>query len=55
VGAQILVALGVKKMRLLTNSEKKLKGLEGYDLTMVGRVPMEIETPPVDIKEREDS
>ncbi|MCF8127213.1 MAG: 3,4-dihydroxy-2-butanone-4-phosphate synthase [Deltaproteobacteria bacterium] len=52
VGAQILVALGVKKMRLLTNSEKKLKGLEGYDLTMVGRVPMEIETPPVDIKER---
>lgn len=41
VGAQILVALGVKKMRLLTNNPKKIKGLEGYDLKMVGRVPME--------------
>ena len=45
VGAQILVALGVKKMRLLTNNPKKIKGLEGYDLKIVERVP--IETKPV--------
>ena len=43
VGAQILVALGVKKMRLLTNNPKKLKGLDGYDLKMVGRVPLEVD------------
>ena len=43
VGAQILVALGVKKMRLLTNNPKKIKGLEGYDLKMVGRVALETE------------
>jgi 3,4-dihydroxy 2-butanone 4-phosphate synthase/GTP cyclohydrolase II len=55
VGAQILVALGVKKMRLLTNSEKKLKGLEGYDLKMVGRVPMEIESAPLHIEEKSTS
>ena len=41
VGAQILAALGVKKMRLLTNNPKKIKGLEGYDLKMVERVSLE--------------
>jgi len=51
VGAQILVALGVKKMRLLTNNPKKIKGLEGYDLKMVGRVPMETEQPPITIQD----
>ncbi len=43
VGAQILVTLGVKKMRLLTNNPKKLVGLEGYGLEVTGRVPIEIE------------
>lgn len=46
VGAQILVALGVKKMRLMTNNPKKIVGLEGYGLHVTGRVPIEIEPRP---------
>jgi 3,4-dihydroxy 2-butanone 4-phosphate synthase/GTP cyclohydrolase II len=42
IGAQILVDLGVKKMRLMTNNPKKIKGLEGYDLEVVERVPIEM-------------
>lgn len=41
IGAQILVDLGVRKMRLMTNNPKKIVGLEGYGLKMVERVPME--------------
>lgn len=44
IGAQILVNLGVKKMRLITNNPKKIIGLEGYGLKMVDRV--QIETKP---------
>jgi 3,4-dihydroxy 2-butanone 4-phosphate synthase/GTP cyclohydrolase II len=43
VGAQMLVALGVRKMRLMTNNPKKMIGLEGYDLEITDRVPIEIE------------
>jgi 3,4-dihydroxy 2-butanone 4-phosphate synthase/GTP cyclohydrolase II len=46
VGAQILVALGVRKMKLITNNPRKIIGLEGYDLTVTGRVPIEIDPRP---------
>jgi 3,4-dihydroxy 2-butanone 4-phosphate synthase/GTP cyclohydrolase II len=43
VGAQILTDLGVKKMRLITNNPGKRAGIEGYGLTIVDRVPLEIQ------------
>ncbi len=43
IGAQILKDLGVKKMRLLTNNPRKIKGLEGHGLEVVERVPLIIE------------
>jgi 3,4-dihydroxy 2-butanone 4-phosphate synthase/GTP cyclohydrolase II len=46
VGAQILVSLGVRKMRLMTNNPKKIVGLEGYGLQVTGRVPIECEPRP---------
>ncbi|MGI5921734.1 MAG: bifunctional 3,4-dihydroxy-2-butanone-4-phosphate synthase/GTP cyclohydrolase II [Syntrophomonadaceae bacterium] len=44
IGAQILVDLGVTKMKLMTNNPKKIKGLEGYGLEVVQRVPIEVES-----------
>jgi 3,4-dihydroxy 2-butanone 4-phosphate synthase/GTP cyclohydrolase II len=41
IGAQILVDLGVRKMRLMTNNPKKIIGLEGYGLKVVERVAVE--------------
>ena len=43
IGAQILVDLGVRKMRLMTNNPKKIVGVEGYGVKVVERVPVEIE------------
>ena len=44
IGAQILKECGVKKMKLLTNNPKKIIGLEGYNLEVVGREPIEIKS-----------
>jgi 3,4-dihydroxy 2-butanone 4-phosphate synthase/GTP cyclohydrolase II len=41
IGAQILVDLGVRDMRLITNNPKKIVGLEGYGLKVVERVALE--------------
>lgn len=43
IGAQVLVDLGVRKMRLITNNPKKMVGLEGYGLSVVEQVSIEIE------------
>jgi len=45
IGAQILLDVGVRKMRLMTNNPKKIVGLEGFGLELVERVPLEI--PPL--------
>jgi len=44
MGAQILVDLGVRQMRLMTNNPRKYVGLNGYGLKLVERVPIEIES-----------
>jgi len=42
LGAQILTDLGIKQIRLLTNNPRKIVGLEGYGLSVVERVPLQI-------------
>jgi 3,4-dihydroxy 2-butanone 4-phosphate synthase/GTP cyclohydrolase II len=49
IGAQILVDLGVKNMRLLTNNPKKVVGLESYGLHLTERVPLVVESNPENI------
>ncbi len=46
IGAQILRDIGVRKMKLMTNNPKKIIGLEGYGLEVVGRVPIEMNPVP---------
>ncbi len=46
IGAQILVDLGVRKMRFLTNNPKKVIGLEGYGLKIVEVVPIKSPSNP---------
>jgi 3,4-dihydroxy 2-butanone 4-phosphate synthase/GTP cyclohydrolase II len=43
IGAQMLRDIGVRKMRLLTNNPKKMIGLEGYGLSIVEQIPIQVE------------
>jgi 3,4-dihydroxy 2-butanone 4-phosphate synthase/GTP cyclohydrolase II len=49
IGAQILVDLGVTRMRLMTNNPSKYGGLEGFGLMIVERVPLESRPTPFNI------
>ncbi len=49
-GAQILVDLGIRSMRLLTNNPAKRAGLEGYGLSVVGRVPLPSHAHPENLR-----
>lgn len=44
VGAQILADLGLSTIRLMTNNPKKIVGIEGYGLSVTGRVPIDVPT-----------
>lgn len=43
IGAQMLVDLGVRKMRMMTNNPKKIVGIEGYGIEVVERIPIEMD------------
>jgi len=49
-GAQILVDLGIRTMRLLTNNPAKRAGLEGYGLAIVGREPLPVRPHPENVR-----
>lgn len=49
-GAQILCDLGIRKIRLLTNNPRKIIGLEGHNLEVVERIPLEIPPNEINIK-----
>ncbi|MQY61428.1 bifunctional 3,4-dihydroxy-2-butanone-4-phosphate synthase/GTP cyclohydrolase II [bacterium] len=50
IGAQVLVSLGVNRLRLITNNPRKFIGLSGYGLEIVERVPIEIPPNKVNLK-----
>ena len=50
MGAQILAALGIRKMQIMTNNPKKIIGLDGYGLEVTGRVPIETKPRPENIR-----
>ena len=46
IGAQILVELGVRRLELMTNNPAKYGGLDGFGLTIEGRVPIHVPVHP---------
>ena len=50
IGAQILHDLGIRKIRLMTNNPTKIIALKGYGLTVVERVPIEMEPNPDNLR-----
>ena len=50
IGAQILADLGLTQVRLMTNNPRKLVGLDGFGLSIVERVPLEIPPTPANAK-----
>jgi 3,4-dihydroxy 2-butanone 4-phosphate synthase/GTP cyclohydrolase II len=50
IGAQMLVDLGIKQIKLLTNNPRKIVGLQGYGLKILERIPLEIEPNAVNYK-----
>jgi 3,4-dihydroxy 2-butanone 4-phosphate synthase/GTP cyclohydrolase II len=50
IGAQILRDIGVRKLRLMTNNPRKIKGLEGYGLEIVERVPLQMNANPENVR-----
>lgn len=50
IGAQILVALGVRRIRLITNNPRKFVGLTGYGLEIVDRVALEVAPNPCNLR-----
>jgi 3,4-dihydroxy 2-butanone 4-phosphate synthase/GTP cyclohydrolase II len=50
IGAQILVELGVTRMRLMTNNPAKYHGLEGYGLDIIERLPLQLASNPENVE-----
>ncbi|MCK4349733.1 MAG: GTP cyclohydrolase II, partial [Candidatus Krumholzibacteria bacterium] len=50
VGAQILWDLGVRQIRLMTNNPRKIIGLQGHGLSVIERVPLEVEPNEINAK-----
>ncbi|HLH79807.1 MAG TPA: bifunctional 3,4-dihydroxy-2-butanone-4-phosphate synthase/GTP cyclohydrolase II [Chthonomonas sp.] len=49
IGAQVMVDLGLKKIRFMTNNPRKVAGLEGYGLSIVEHVPLRVPPNPHNI------
>ena len=50
IGAQILADLGLTEIRLMTNNPRKVVGLEGFGLSIVDRVPLDVPATPANVK-----